>query len=219
MAAPEARQHVCTLNTQVRSLIEVLPDGFTVETCPAAVAWWRRAAECLVQGKLVAIDYGLTDEEVFVPERREGTLRGYRGHRLSHDILADPGEQDITAHVNFGAIQRAGEAAGLSTDALLSQAQFLTPLVERLLSFSRRHRDHEPKREPSPRPSPLRRAEGDLSGADEVSEVLGATRFMESQIGEWTSARIRQFQTLTHPEHLGRAFRVLVQSRDGALNS
>jgi hypothetical protein len=44
-----------------------------------------------------------------------------------------------------------------------------------------------------------------------VEKILsGAVKF-----GEWTSERTRQFQTLTHPEHLGRAFRVLVQARGG----
>jgi SAM-dependent MidA family methyltransferase len=170
MPATEAAEHEPALNALGTSLVEVLPDGFTVETCPAAIDWWRRAAECLVEGKLLAIDYGLTDEELFLPERPGGTLRAYRGHRLSPDVLADPGEQDITAHVDFGAMQRAGELAGLITEGLFAQAQFLTPPVE-------------------------------------------------TDIAAWIPQRIRQFRTLTHPEHLGRVFRVLIQSRVGAVNS
>jgi len=162
--------HLAALNEQAAGLAEVLPDGFTVEIGPAAVEWWRQAAECLAKGKLLAVDYGLTDEERFIPERKGGTLRSYRRHQFTSDVLADPGEQDITAHVNFSLIQKAGESAGLTTEGLLYQSQFLTPLAQNL-------------------------------------------------VAELTPERRRQFQTLTHPEHLGRAFRVLIQSRPGKVNS
>jgi len=151
-------------------LLEVLPDGFTIEVCPAAENWWRQAATALEAGKLVAIDYGLTAEELCLPERKEGTLRAFYRHRPSGDVLARPGEQDITAHVNFTAIQSAGESAGLKTDAFQTQARFLTDVAAE--------------------------AWRDQSGFE-----------------GWSGARRRQFQALTHPEHLGRAFRVLVQSR------
>ena len=151
-------------------LLETLPDGFTTELCSAAEQWWHKAALALGCGKLLAIDYGLTMEEFFTPERREGTTRSYHRHRSSGDVLADPGEQDITAHVNFSAIRAAGESAGLKTEAFLTQAQLLTGIVAR-------------------------------------------TWKDEGVFGKWTAERIRQFQTLTHPEHLGRSFRALVQSR------
>jgi SAM-dependent MidA family methyltransferase len=151
-------------------LLEVLPDGFTTELSPLAGQWWREAAMALECGKLVAIDYGLTAEEFFMPERKGGTLRGYHGHRLAFDVLANPGQQDITAQVNFTAIRAVGESVGLRTDAFLTQAQFLTSLAAR-------------------------------------------TWKDEGSFGNWSPERIRQFQTLTHPEHLGRSFRVLVQER------
>ena len=151
-----------------RELLEVLPDGFTTEVCPAAVDWWGRAGGALKSGRLLTIDYGLAAEEFFSPERRAGTLRGYYRHHASHDLLARPGEQDLTAHINFTALQNAGEAAGLKTEGLVTQAQFLTRIMERFAG----------------------------AGAE-----------------NWDSGRSRQFQTLTHPEHLGRAFRVLMQSR------
>jgi len=151
-------------------LLDLLPDGFSIEVCPAAEEWWREAANILGHGQLVAIDYGLTADELIMPERKEGTLRAYRHHRVSSDVLAYPGEQDITAHVNFAAIQAVGESAGLMTDALLTQEQFLT-------------------------------------------RIATQTWQTEGCFGKWTPERIRQFQTLTHPGHLGRSFRVLVQSR------
>jgi SAM-dependent MidA family methyltransferase len=153
-------------------LATLLSDGFTVEVCPAAKDWWRLAASVLGRGKLLTIDYGLTADEFLAPERKDGTLRGYHRHQLSSDVLANPGAQDITAHVNFTAIQAAGELAGLQTEAFLTQAQFLTQIA---------------------------------AGAWEA----------EGSFGDWTAQRTRQFQTLTHPEHLGRAFRVLVQGSFG----
>jgi len=147
----------------------VLPDGYTIETSPAAENWWREAAGVLSRGKLLAIDYGFTADEMFSPARINGTLRAYFRHHATDDVLANPGEQDLTAHVNFSAIQKAGEDAGLTTEFFGAQAKFLVDI--------------------------LAQVEKDKS------------------LGEWDTKQARQFQTLTHPEHLGRAFRVLVQSR------
>ena len=151
-------------------LMAVLPDGFTTEICPAAENWWRAAAGRLEGGRLLTIDFGLNAEEFFAPQRAGGTLRAYHRHRLSADVLGNVGEQDLTAHVNFSAIQAAGEAAGLRTERLETQARFLTGIARRAWD-----------------------------------EGCG--------FGPWTSAHTRQFQTLTHPEHLGRPFRALVQAK------
>jgi SAM-dependent MidA family methyltransferase len=151
-------------------LLEILPDGFATEICPSAEAWWREAARMLQRGKLLTIDYGLTAEEFFAPERSEGSLRAYHRHYLRKDLLANTGEQDITAHINFTAIQTAGEAAGLRTEAFICQENFLTQVAERVWKE-------------------------------------------ETHSGVWTPDHTRQFQTLTHPQHLGRKFHVLIQSR------
>lgn len=153
-------------------LLAVLPDGFTTEVCPAAERWWREAAGALASGKVVAIDYGLTDSEFFLPQRSQGTLRAYHRHHAAADVLAQPGEQDVTAQVNFTRLQAAGESAGLRTDELVSQTRFLTRIMEK---------------------------------------VCATEMYPE----EFSTTRARQFQTLTHPDHLGRSFRVLVQSRAG----
>jgi SAM-dependent MidA family methyltransferase len=165
------------------SLLAVLPDGYTIETCFAAESWWREAAKVLGHGKLLTFDYGFTADELFSPARRHGTLRAYYRHHASDDLLANVGEQDLTAHVNFSAIQTVGESTGLKTESFLTQSQFLTQILEKTLR---------------------RKSSGELvaSKSDGGGSADG-----------WTSAQARQFQTLTHPEHLGRAFRVLVQSR------
>jgi SAM-dependent MidA family methyltransferase len=150
-------------------LESILPDNYTIETSPAAEEWWREAAGFLERGKLLAIDYGLTADELFSPSRTNGTLRAYYRHHASDDLLANVGGQDLTAHVNFPAIQKAGEEAGLKTEIFSTQTKFLTQILGKALK--------------------------------------------DKSFGGWNSRRTRQFQTLTHPEHLGRAFRVLVQSK------
>jgi len=90
-----------------------------------------KPAGVLRTGRLLTVDYGLAAEELFAPERSCGTLRAYRRHQVTDDVLANPGEQDITAHVNFTAIQRAGESAGLETAVFTSQPVFSLALRNR----------------------------------------------------------------------------------------
>ena len=110
-------------------LLAVLTDGYQLEIAPAAAEWWRDAARSLKTGKLLTFDYGWTAMERLDPAKAAGTLRGYSGHRLQEDVLAKPGEQDITAHVNFTQLQLAGERAGLRTVELTDQARFLTRIA------------------------------------------------------------------------------------------
>jgi SAM-dependent MidA family methyltransferase len=152
------------------SLEAVIPDGFILELSPEATAWWRTAASLLKSGRLITIDYGMTNAELVAPESRHGTLRAYRQHRLGENLLDSPGEQDITAHVNFSELQRSGEEAGLTTETFMPQGRFLTRIA------------------------------GEMWRAG-----IGEAELSQSQI--------RQFKTLTHPDHLGRSFRVLVQAR------
>jgi len=153
---------------QNSELEAVLPDNYAIEVSPAAESWWREAAGVLENGKLLTMDYGLAADELFSPARTNGTLRAYFRHHFSDDILANAGGQDLTAHVNFSAIQKVGEEAGLKTEMFSTQTKFLTQILEKVV---------------------------------------------KEKSFEWNASRTRQFQTLTHPEHLGRAFRVLVQSK------
>ena len=49
----------------------------------------------------------------------------YVKHQASEDVLADPGNRDITAHVNFTALEERGKELGLVSEGLKTQAQFL----------------------------------------------------------------------------------------------
>ena len=107
----------------------VLPSGFLIEHSPSAVAWWKKAAATLTHGKLLTIDYGCTGEEWLRPDRSGGTLRTFSRHRVGGGLLENPGESDITAHVNFSAIEAAGRTAGLATEGLMTQEKFLTHIL------------------------------------------------------------------------------------------
>ena len=156
-------------NLQPSGLESVLPDNYTIEISPAAESWWQAAANLLAHGKLLTIDYGFTAEEQFSPSRTKGTLRAYHQHRVSDDLLAQPGRQDLTAHVNFSALQKTGEAAGLATESFCTQPQFLTRIFSAAVK--------------------------------------------QNEFAPLDAKQVRQFHTLTHPDHLGRAFRVLIQTR------
>jgi SAM-dependent MidA family methyltransferase len=110
---------------ELAPLTDVLPEGFVVERSPAAAAWWSTAARSLGRGWLMALDYGFDEDSVIRPERAGGTARGYSKHRRVDDLLANPGEQDLTAHVDFPRLIREGEAQGLETVDFLPQGRWL----------------------------------------------------------------------------------------------
>ena len=76
-----------------------------------ALAWMERIAASLDRGYAISIDYGYTRSESIRFPR--GTLMGYRRHIAHEDIFRDPGECDITAHVNFTALEEHGARLGL----------------------------------------------------------------------------------------------------------
>jgi SAM-dependent MidA family methyltransferase len=137
---PESEQAVSSLPARSwlgrlpAQLLQVVPDGFTTEISPTAEDWWSKAAGVLHWGRLMTIDYGFTTEELLAPERSKGTLRGYREHRLIDDLLASPGEQDLTAHINFSALQERGESPGLKTELFTTQSRFLSGVLSCALS-------------------------------------------------------------------------------------
>lgn len=72
-------------------------------------------------GAVLIIDYGYA-----APSRGE-TLQAVKRHQYV-DPLADPGEADLTAHVNFGALARTARAAGAAVHGPLEQGEFLARL-------------------------------------------------------------------------------------------
>ncbi|SEN08053.1 class I SAM-dependent methyltransferase [Lihuaxuella thermophila] len=100
-----------------------LPEGQQMEVHLAAMEWLKKVASWMKKGYLLTIDYGGRHAELL--DRRYGTLRSYRHHRLSSDWYSRPGEMDITSHVNFEALEILGEDVGLSVLSYQSQSRFL----------------------------------------------------------------------------------------------
>ena len=91
----------------------------------AAPAWMRAAAASLARGALIVIDYGFPRHEYYHPQRSSGTLMCHYRHRAHGDPFYLPGLQDITAHVDFSALARSADSAGLEVLGFAGQAQFL----------------------------------------------------------------------------------------------
>jgi SAM-dependent MidA family methyltransferase len=88
-------------------------EGHWYEVNLEALAWLHRIAAALTKGYVLTVDYGFTRaESVRFPS---GTLMGYRRHTAREDVLAEAGLRDITAHVNFTALQESGAECGLTT--------------------------------------------------------------------------------------------------------
>jgi SAM-dependent MidA family methyltransferase len=98
-------------------------DGMQVEITLEALRWLERIAQRLERGYVLTIDYGYTAREA--ARHRRGTLMSYRRHTASEDVLAEPGERDITAHVMYEALQDHGASLGLETVSLEPMARTL----------------------------------------------------------------------------------------------
>lgn len=104
----------------------IAADGYAAELSPDACDWVAMMAGAVSAGtQLLLIDYGDEREELLAPHRPHGTLAAYRRHERRDDWLHAPGEQDLTAHVDFTAIREAATAAGFEAGPLITQKQFL----------------------------------------------------------------------------------------------
>lgn len=115
--------------------------GARAEAGLEAEGWVERAASALRLGFLLLFDYGHDAAELFSPTHAGGTLMAYRAHvARGAEPLRDPGERDLTAHVNLTAVRAAAERAGLTAIGAVDQTYFLTGLgvIERLESGSDR---------------------------------------------------------------------------------
>lgn len=111
-----------------------LHDGQVAEVCLAADRWIADAAAGLERGVLLLIDYGHPATELYGPRRAAGTLMAYAAHRAHDDPFANVGRQDLTAHVDLTAVDRAARAAGLAPLGTTTQARFVLNLgLEALL--------------------------------------------------------------------------------------
>jgi SAM-dependent MidA family methyltransferase len=103
--------------------------GERVEVPLIAQSYMHRVASTITRGFLIAIDYGYTRAEQLAGRHR-GTLKAIRQHSVSGNPYEAPGEQDITADVNFTALAAAAEQHGMQTRRLITQSQFLMGIGE-----------------------------------------------------------------------------------------
>lgn len=106
-----------------------LADRQTAEICLALDGWIAAASAPLRRGLLVLIDYGAPAVELYDSVRRhDGTLRAYVRQQVHDDPYRFVGRQDLTAHVDVTAVERAAQAAGLTTLGITTQAEALMGL-------------------------------------------------------------------------------------------
>ncbi|GAB1542318.1 SAM-dependent methyltransferase [Scytonema sp. NUACC21] len=114
------------------------PDGYRSEINLAALDWLGAVTDRLQRGYLLTIDYGYTAHRYYNPRRSQGTLQCYYQHHRHNDPYINVGQQDITAHIDFTALERWGERCGLDKVGFTEQALFLMALGlgERIASLS-----------------------------------------------------------------------------------
>jgi SAM-dependent MidA family methyltransferase len=112
-----------------------LAAGQQAEAGLAACRWICEAGQRLGRGIILTIDYGREARELYDERHMRGTLLAYTRHRASEDFYNAPGEQDLTAHVNFTALDIWGRRSGLDRTGLTSQSNFLLAIA-RMTGFT-----------------------------------------------------------------------------------
>jgi SAM-dependent MidA family methyltransferase len=114
-----------------------LEPGWRTEINLRAVAWVRNAARCLRRGFVILIDYGHEARELYSATHADGTLTSFSRHAMGNsssstgapDWLEKPGEQDLSAHVDFTSVRSAAEDEGCVTLGFMDQTYFLLGLL------------------------------------------------------------------------------------------
>lgn len=139
--APSSEEVACYLDTY-KIPWHAFEDGWRAELNLDALAWMEQSARLLLKpnnnttprrsrknhGFLLTIDYGDKAGALYTRDRRRGTLACYFRHQLTERPLLHPGQQDITAHVNFTALINEGRRQGLRLQTYTTQGQWLQAL-------------------------------------------------------------------------------------------
>lgn len=157
------------LTPGLRESLAALPlppiEGYATEIHDGLAPWIARAARIFERGAVLVFDYGLAQDVYYAPERCEGTIRAFFHHRVQQDLLARPGGQDLTAHVNWTVLAAAAHSAGFAFLGIADHHRFAVGLL-----------------------------------ADDL------LRLETGQSAPPDPALLRAWQTLAHPEMLGRSF-------------
>ena len=123
-----------SLTHYLRPLSAKWPEGYRTEVNLLAIEWMEQVACRIGRGFVLTIDYGHTAQDLYMPERKDGTFLCYFQQRTSDDPFSRVGEQDMTAHVDFSNLAAAGEKHGLHVTGFTNQMSFLMGLgVEEMI--------------------------------------------------------------------------------------
>ena len=119
-------------STQLRDYFKeldvTLPFGYRTEINLDAIKWIREISSALGKGFVITIDYGYPSNELYQEYRNLGTLMCYHNHSVNESPFEHIGEQDMTSHVNFSALDHWGRKFGLELSGFTDQAHFLMGL-------------------------------------------------------------------------------------------
>ena len=105
-----------------------LAEGNRAEINLAAPSWLRNVADLVQRGFVLTIDYGYLASELYAPWRTSGTLMSYYQHTTDDNPYIRIGAQDLTTHVDFSALIKAGDESGLQQLFYGDQCKFLLGL-------------------------------------------------------------------------------------------
>ncbi|MBM7565689.1 class I SAM-dependent methyltransferase [Paenibacillus sacheonensis] len=157
-----------------------LREGQITEVNLDAEQWIKSLGGRIRHGCLLLIDYGHDARELTASHRMHGTLLCYKDHIARDEPFQNPGDQDLTAHVNFTGCTAAGEDAGWKPRYYGTQKQFL--LDEGLLSDLVRHDGADPFSEAARHNRSIRQ----LLLSDAMSETFKVL-VLEKSEQRWTS--------------------------------
>ena len=139
LAIREGAPSTGDLERYLADLDVTLQVGWRVEINLLAQSWIRDAARRLARGFMICVDYGHPAHELYSASHSLGTLTSFRRHQMSGADTAGgpawlqaPGDQDLTAHVDFTSVSAAAAGEGLTRLGLLDQTYFLLGLVSSL---------------------------------------------------------------------------------------
>lgn len=116
------------LATQLQRLNPDWPEGYRTEVNLQALDWMGQVARRMKRGFILTIDYGHTAQDLYRPERKNGTFLCYSRHSANETPFLQIGAQDMTAHVDFSSLAAAGEEHGLRVTGFTNQLSFLMGL-------------------------------------------------------------------------------------------
>jgi SAM-dependent MidA family methyltransferase len=105
-----------------------LREGQQAEAGLAGCCWLEQAGARLGRGFVLTVDYGHEAAELYNERHERGTALAYARHTVSEDLLRSPGEQDLTAHVSFTALEKWGRRSGLERTGYVTQLEFLAAM-------------------------------------------------------------------------------------------